>query len=324
MLTDLHHFLRDFTWNAENAASLVIGLLLGAIAAATVVWWWRKLFGPRGDHSLKKDLQEEQGKCKLLKEMVGDRDLQIQQQHLTLQGKDEKIHALETECESLTAKGAALEQARDKFRQLNALHKDNVHKANAAVRQLRGRNAALQTQLKAAADHIQAIVDLEGRFWEKPPQGHVPAFRPRQRGKPPIVALVNLKGGVGKTTLTAHLGATLWQAGQRTLLVDLDNQGSLSALCLQAEQLHDVRLGGGRFVHHLFQDLGDVPETAWNNLTRLGGTEGWLLAANEDLADAEEHAKAAWLLQSGPRDVRYTLRAALHAPLIQDRFDAIL
>src|SRR5207253_7750043 len=88
--------------------------------------------------------------------------------------------------------------------------------------------------------------------------------------------------------------------------------------------LHDVRLGGGRFVHHRFQDAGDVPETAWNNLTRLGGTEGWLLAANEDLADAEEHAKAAWLLQSGPRDVRYRLRAALHAPLIQDRFDAIL
>lgn len=324
MLTDLHHFIRDFNWSAENAASLVIGLILGVVAAATVMWWWRRFFGKGGDGSARKELQEEQGKTKLLKELVGDRDLKIRQLENTLEARDEQIQTIEAKCDALLNDGAELEKARDKFRQLNAIHKANVHKANAGVRLLRSRIGSLKSQLQAAASHIQAIVDLEGRFWEKPPRGEVPAFRPLEAGRPPIIALVNLKGGVGKTTLTANLGAALWQHGHRTLIADLDNQGSLTALCLPDERLHDVRLGDGKFVHHVLR--ADPPDGAvlWDNLTHLGDTEGWLLAATESLAEVEEHAKATWLLKPEVRDVRYDLRRALHDPLIQDRFDAIL
>lgn len=44
-----------------------------------------------------------------------------------------------------------------------------------------------------------------------------------------IIAIAAIKGGVGKTTLTFCLAATLSEMGKRVLCLDLDHQGDLSA-----------------------------------------------------------------------------------------------
>ena len=43
---------------------------------------------------------------------------------------------------------------------------------------------------------------------------------------PRVVAVLNQKGGVGKTTLTAHLATAFARRGEKVLLIDADPQGS--------------------------------------------------------------------------------------------------
>jgi len=66
-----------------------------------------------------------------------------------------------------------------------------------------------------------------------------------------IIAIVNQKGGVGKTTTTINVGACLASAGYKTLLIDADAQGNTtSGLGISKKNLKET-------IYHFIMD--DVP-----------------------------------------------------------------
>ena len=120
-----------------------------------------------------------------------------------------------------------------------------------------------------------------------------------------VVAIINHKGGVGKTTLTANLGAGLAARGQRVLLIDLDAQASLTVSFFTQNEWTDELLPT-KTIKHWYDGLGTGEELADPTAlvsspprvrAKLRRNAGHLdlVAAHRDLADVET-ALAAQLL----------------------------
>ena len=98
-----------------------------------------------------------------------------------------------------------------------------------------------------------------------------------------IIAILNQKGGVGKTTTAINLGAYLAKAGKSVLIVDFDPQGNAtSGLGINKEQL-DVTVYDALFDEKISVDKL-AQETKVSNLLVLPTNAG-LAAAEVELAN---------------------------------------
>lgn len=75
-----------------------------------------------------------------------------------------------------------------------------------------------------------------------------------------IISVFNNKGGVGKSTLTYHLGNALAELGHRVLMVDLDPQCNLTICAMMEETLHNIWEEEEPFIDNYESALIQKPE----------------------------------------------------------------
>lgn len=302
----------------------------------------RSLRDQLGNMTGAKDLAEdkfknEQAKSAALSATVVDQATQIKNKDAALAdltakydrvykaGYDQhgKLEALRTRHANLTAEHAAEKAA-------YALTAANLAVATGDLQSSTAELSDLRADQKRLDKRLKRIQKLQGYLTSEKALQKVPKFRPLSERRRPIMSVLNLKGGVGKTTVTAHLGAALARKGYRVLLVDLDLQGSLSALMLpqgtitgqgKAKRLVQdfFRIAAGKVLTKLSPftvPVPDQPADCPGSLSIVPTTDG--------LAYSELSLTLGWLLKRGTRDARFLLRKALHFKVDNSEYDVVL
>lgn len=120
-----------------------------------------------------------------------------------------------------------------------------------------------------------------------------------------ILAIANQKGGVGKTTTSVNLAASLADSGKRVLLVDMDPQGNATTGC----GIDKSQLEAG--VYELLTDQASVEA-----VIQPAGSGGFdVIGANSDLTAAEVE-----LLQVSAKESRLRYQLAR----VSQRYDYII
>ena len=139
-----------------------------------------------------------------------------------------------------------------------------------------------------------------------------------------ILVVANAKGGVGKTTTAANIGAYLAENFPRPiLLIDLDFQGTLSSMSI-ANPSWVPPPGTDSEANRLISGEIDAQSVAATGRSANGQQNVRLIPSYYDLAQAENRIMIEWLIGDVKDDVRFRLAKVLHDPAVRNAFSLII
>jgi chromosome partitioning protein len=294
---ELYRFLTELV---RDGAGAVAALLIGVAGGGIATWW----------------LLRRRHRAATAKLRAENQSLRTKRSNLSASGKQ-----LRAELRRIRGR---YEGARESVRDWWARCRRQVRKMNERAGDALADAHRRLESASAVADRATAVAEDRGNPWLRPSPPDAPRFvRSAERGGT-IIAVLNFKGGVGKTTLTANLAATLAGRGERVLIVDLDYQGSLTQLVLPHADLR-VAAAERRLVQDYFAARTDANHLrhCLHTVPRRQGRLA-ILPATDPLADVETWLQIRWLIRPDGGDVRFALRSALHDPAVSAGFDRVL
>jgi len=145
-----------------------------------------------------------------------------------------------------------------------------------------------------------------------------------------VVSFINLKGGVGKTTLALAIGEFLafWGLGQKVLLIDIDGQSNLSYALLPTQTLEEI-WQQDKSIYHMFKAAldgkdWDIEQAIIKDCSNIrGNTNLHAIVCSPDLGQLDEDILVR--LEKGAKiqgDFRIVLGEQLKR--IKDRYDYVI
>lgn len=338
----------DWKKLAVPAGSIVGFSILLGIAGKLYSWYFKKQF-----ETLEKELKTERdahavsrSSIENLKIQQASQEATIQAMHVQIGQKDSLVAEKKLEFGKLMSTAQRLKkeyltllEMKDQHEKLKQDHstlqgniktlEDAIIGGDEALKKLRDELALRELQMDQAERRMRRAQRLGGYIIKAKALQARPKFKPLDERRRPIISIAALKGGVGKTTVTAHLAGALARKGYRVLVVDLDLQGSLTGLMLSPGKIVE-QVKANRLMQDFFVRAACDQKTKLTDyivpVPQPPGVKGTIsIAATSDkLAYAELNLTLGWLLKQGERDARFLLRRALHLKGANAGYDIVL
>jgi len=214
----------------------------------------------------------------------------------------------------------SLAQEQQRLENTLATSKQQLAKRDEEINSLRGKIGEQTDDSQRLQAQVKEALKLEGQIWTQKPSQAVPEFIPLMERSIPIVSVLNLKGGVGKTTTTAHLAATYARQGIRVLIVDLDLQGSLTSLLVTNTEIREQDKSQKLLRHYFHASIQDPRTNIADFAFPVLNNKAHLVGTSDQLAYSEMNLTFEWLINYKSTskhagqlyDVRFMLRRGLH------------